>query len=181
MLSTLFKYLYALRNSLTSRMKNIQHLLLALMGIVMLSSCTDKNIIFKEYQKFSDNEWHRDDKKTFDLHIDDNRYPKQMVLTFRYATGYQFDKVRMRMTETNPDGERTLRDIEFNVRDEKGEFIGDKGFDIIDLEYELESNKHFPFHGDYTYTFEHTMPQGIETLHYAMEIGLIVKEKPITK
>jgi gliding motility-associated lipoprotein GldH len=159
-------------------MKSIRLIMFALLSVLMFSSCTDKNVIFKENQKFSDLEWKRDDKKSFVLHIDDNRYPKQMILNFRYATGYRFDRVKMKMTEVNPEGERTVRDIEFKVRDEKGEFIGEKGYDIIDLAYELDANKHFPTHGDYTYIFEQTMPQGVDILHFAMEIGLEVKEKP---
>ena len=83
----------------------------------------------------------------------------------------------MKITEINPQGERTIRDVDFKVRDENGEFIGDKGFDIVDLEYVLDVNKHFPTHGDYTYTIEQAMPMNIETLHFAMEVGLILKEQ----
>ncbi len=149
--------------------------------VTTLFSCTDKNIIFKKFEKFDDLEWKKGDNKTFVIKIDDNRRPKQMTLAFRYATGYPFDKVMMKITEVNPQGERTIRDVDFKVRDENGEFIGEKGFDIIDIEYQLDANKHFPTHGDYTYIIEQAMPQTIEKLHYAMEVGLILKEKEVTK
>lgn len=147
--------------------------------VSILFSCTDKNIIFKKFEKFDDIEWNKGDNKTFVIHIDDNRKPKEMILAFRYATGYMFDKVMMKVTEINPQGERTIRDVDFKVRDEKGEFIGEKGFDIIDIEYVLDANKHFPTHGDYTYIIEQAMPPTIEKLHFAMEVGLILKEKEI--
>jgi len=142
-----------------------------------LFSCNDKNIRFKEFQKFDDLEWNKGDNKTFIIHIDDNRKPKEMILAFRYATGYPFDKVKMKITEVNPAGERITRDVDFKVRDENGEFIGEKGFDIIDIEYVLDANKEFLTHGDYTYIIEQAMPPTIEKLHYAMEVGLILKEK----
>ncbi len=159
-------------------MKRTLLLSLAVLSIItVFTGCSDQNIIFKKFEKFSDNEWKKGDNKTFVIHIDDNRKPKEMVLTFRYATGYRFDKVFMKITEINPQGERTIRDVDFKVRDENGEFIGDKGFDIVDIEYVLDANKHFPTHGDYTYTIEQAMPMNIETLHFAMEVGLILKEK----
>lgn len=144
-----------------------------------LFSCNDRNITFKEFQKFDDIEWKKGDNKTFVIHIDDNRKPKELVLAFRYATGYRFDKVYIKVTEINPQGERTTRDVDFKIRDENGEFIGEKGFDIVDIEYVLDANKSFPTHGDYTYVIEQAMPMNIETLHFAMEVGLVLKEKEV--
>lgn len=143
----------------------------------MLSGCSDKNIIFKQYTKFDNYEWKQDDPRTFTIHIDDNRKSKEMILSFRYATGYRFDKVFLKVTEIDPEGKRTMRDVDFRVRDEDGNFLGDKGFDIIDLDYVLDAHKEYPMHGDYTYTIEHVMPNKVQTLNYVMEIGLILQEQ----
>lgn len=158
-------------------MKPLIKVNLLFLFIALFSSCGDSGVLYKKYEKIKDLEWKKGDQKTFVIHIDDNRRPKEMVLTFRYATGYQFDKVFLKVTEINPQGERTIRDVDFLVRDEKGQFIGEKGFDIIDLEYVLASNKEFPTHGDYTYIIEHAMPQNIDPLHFVMEVGLILKEQ----
>jgi gliding motility-associated lipoprotein GldH len=147
-----------------------------LMAICFLSACND-NVVYSENQELSANyEWKKSDKKTFTLPIHDNTDPYEFVLHFRYASGYQYKEVLMKMTETTPQGNKVTRDIQFNVVDDKGEFIGDKGYDIIDIDYVIDESKKFPIHGDYKYEIVQAMPE-IDPLNFAMEVGLELRKK----
>jgi gliding motility-associated lipoprotein GldH len=144
---------------------------------IALSSCQPKDALFTTNVSCSENlEWRKDQPITIQIPVNQNAYPLRFFINFRYATGYKYDKLMLRMTETTPEGVVTKKDIDIPVRDEQGEFIGDKGYDIIDLEYEVDSKKQFPMHGQYTYVFEQMMP-GIDVLHYAMELGVTVKDR----
>lgn len=144
---------------------------------VALMSCNDKQVIFHQSQALSDDiQWNKSDIKTFEVDVKDNSAPLELIVHFRYATGYAYDKVKIRVTETAPNDERTITDLEIPVRDASGEFIGEKGYDIIDLDYPMDRNHEYQMHGKYTYTFEQAMPD-IDPLHYAMELGLSVRRK----
>ncbi|MDZ4823117.1 MAG: gliding motility lipoprotein GldH [Flavobacteriales bacterium] len=146
----------------------------ALFMSISFFSCNEKGVIFEEHQELSANiQWDKSDKKTFVIPVNDNSKPYQFTLSFRYATGFQFQNMKMRITEKDPDGSTMIRDLDFRVRDEEGKFMGDAGYDIIDLDYVLEQEKKFPILGNYTYTIEHTMPT--DPVHYAMEVGLVVR------
>ena len=95
---------------------------------ITLLSCDGRKVIFSDSQSFGENyEWKKDDKKVFVINIRENRKPVQLVLTFRYATGYPYDKALLRITEIAPDRSKVMRDVDVIIRDEKGEFIGEKG------------------------------------------------------
>jgi gliding motility-associated lipoprotein GldH len=142
-----------------------------------LFSCQPSGTIFEEHQKISEDlEWSSGDTQKITIPITDNSKPVQFILAFRYATGFQYDHMLMKISETDPDGNKTIREVEFRVRDENGEFIGEAGYDIIDLEYVLDEEKQFPVLGDYTYEMIPNMPT--DTVHFAMEVGLVIRELP---
>jgi gliding motility-associated lipoprotein GldH len=152
----------------------------AFIAFSILAGCSNKDLVFSDFQSFGeDYEWKKDDKKTFVIEISDNSRPLEFVLLFRYATGYMYDKMLVRITETDPRGNRVMRDMDVHVRDPENEFIGEKGYDIIDLEQVIDANKKYPEFGKYTYTIEHIMP--VDPVNFAMGIGLELREQKQAK
>lgn len=146
--------------------------------IFLISGCNDSNVLYSEHKELSpDYTWTKADKRIFEIDVPNNAHPHELALTFRYATGYMYDKVFMKVTETGPDNQSIRRDVEIQLRDKNGEFIGEKGYDIIDIEYILDAQKEYPTIGKYTYTIEQDMPE-IDPLDFAMEVGLILRDKP---
>jgi gliding motility-associated lipoprotein GldH len=121
-----------------------------------------------------DIQWSKSNILTTQLSIDENSKPVKLIAGLRVASGYAYDRLLVRMTQTAPDGKRTITDLDIPVKDAKGEFLGEKGFDIIDIEYEINPNFTFPMIGDYTYTFEQTTPN-VDPLHFVMELGVVVR------
>ena len=145
--------------------------------ILCLSSCKPSDVLFEEFKKTEgDLEWKNSDRITINVPIKQNAHPYRFYIGLRYASGFRYEKMSIRMTEKDPEGTETKYDIDIPVRDEKGEFIGEKGYDIIDLEYLFNAKKNFPVHGNYIYTFEPNMP-GVDKVDFIMEVGVIIKEK----
>ncbi len=141
------------------------------------TGCNDVKTIYSEHQKFGeDYHWYKKDVKTFVIDVNQNSHPFEFVLDLRYASGYFYDKALLSITETDPSGESIRRDVEIAIRDSKGEFIGEKGYDIIDLEYVLDEKKAFPVFGKYTYEIRQVMPD-VDPLEFMMEVGLVVRER----
>lgn len=148
--------------------------ILMLVAPAVLMACHPEGRIFVEHQELSPQvEWLKDDIKTFEVPIE-NADTYDMSLAFRYANGYQYRMVLVKVIETSPSGEETIYDYELRVRDEKGDYIGEPGYDIWDSEHLVEPGKSFSETGTYTYQIEHNMP--IDPLNFAMEIGLILDE-----
>ncbi|MFM9983706.1 MAG: gliding motility lipoprotein GldH [Flavobacteriales bacterium] len=159
-------------------MKSIFILLILVSSCAVWTGCKDNNVLYSKNQELSaDYTWKKADIKTFEIDVTNNAHPHELAITFRYATGYMYDKVLLKVTETGPDKKVVRRDVDIQLRDEKGEFIGEKGFDIIDLEYIFDSGKEYPTIGKYTYTIEQDMPE-IDPLDFAMEVGMILRDKP---
>jgi gliding motility-associated lipoprotein GldH len=141
----------------------------------VLSSCNDENVVYKDAQKFEGElEWKKSDVKIFEIPIEQANEKHEMILTFRCASGFMYDNMLIRMIETAPDGKEIDRLIEIPVRNEKGEFYGEKGFDIIDIEYPLDLAKTFDMKGMWKFSFKHEMPVE-ESLDFPMELGVILR------
>jgi len=141
---------------------------------VILMACHPEGRVFVEHQELSPQvEWLKEDVKTFKVPIE-NAGTYDMSLSFRFATGYQYRMAMVKVTETAPSGTEAVYEYELTVRNEKGDYIGDPGFDIWDSEHLVERGKSFAETGTYTYKIEHNMPR--DPLNFAMEIGLILDE-----
>lgn len=150
--------------------------IILLLGLSLtLFACHPDGRVYVKHVDLSPNiEWLKKDIKEFKVPIEDNAMTYDLSLSFRFATGYQFEVAKVKVTETSPSGKENTKEYDLLVRNEKGEYIGKPGFDIWDSEHKIESHKKYEETGIYTYTIEHIMPT--DPLHYAMEIGVILDE-----
>ena len=153
----------------------MKNLFVAVFISITFASCQPEGRVFIEHQELSPEvEWLKEDTRTFNVPVEDNNKTYNLSLSFRYAYGFQYNAARILLTETSPNGEKTQQSYDLKVRDEKGEYIGEAGYDIWDSEHLIVPNKRFLEKGVYTYTIEHEMPDDV--LNFAMEIGVILDE-----
>jgi gliding motility-associated lipoprotein GldH len=158
-------------------MNTLKSIILVLSSILILSSCDSRRILYQERLSFGEEMvWKKSDTKTFTIEVKENKHPFELVLELRYITAYPYDKLLLHIFETDPSGKKIRKDVDVQIRESNGEFIGDKGLDIIDLEFILDGNKAYPSFGTYTYEISQVMPE-VETLPGVMEIGLILRDQ----
>ncbi len=151
-------------------------LLLSCLTLALLAGCTSSKTLFEEHQSVGEElEWSANEPLSFVIDIKENKHPYELALAVRCASGYPYDKLMLHVTETNPQGESVRRDVEVPIRNANGDFYGEKGFDIIDIEYVIDTKKEFPTFGKYTYTLEAAMPE-IDPVVYVMELGFILRD-----
>lgn len=154
----------------------MQNLMKLFLITFLLVSCQPEGRVFADHQELSPElEWLRKDKREFNIGIEDTAASYDLSLTFRYATGYQFKTLKVKVKEISPSGIEEVKDYEVGIVDEKGDYVGDPGLDIWDSEHLIHSGITFDEKGTYTYVIEHNMPQN--QLNFAMEIGLILDKK----
>ena len=153
-------------------MKLVVHCIL----LLLLIGCNSAKVMFEEHRSVGEEmTWEATEPITFEIYVKENKHPYEMAVAIRYAHGFPFNMLPIQMTETNPQGESVRRDLEIMIQPNPGEYLGEKGFDIIDLEQIIDREKEFPTFGKYTYTLvpvdndEHGFP-------LIMEIGLVLKD-----
>ena len=151
----------------------MKRFLLLITVIASIIACQPEGRVYVEHSELSpDLEWLKKDAREFKVPVEDNSIAYNMSLSFRYAYGYQFKVVKVIVTETSPSGKQIVNNFDLHVRDEKGAYIGEPGYDIWDSEHIVEVDKKFKETGIYTYVIEHNMP--VDPVNFAMEIGVIL-------
>lgn len=140
---------------------------------ITLIACHPEGRVYVKHQELSpDVEWLKKDVREFKVPIDDNSIPYNLSLSFRYASGYQYQVAKVKVTETSPSGKETVKEYDLKVRQDNGDYIGEAGYDIWDSEHLVEPKKKYEETGNYTYLIEHNMPN--DPLNFAMEVGVIL-------
>lgn len=151
----------------------MRRLIIFLAISISLMACQPENRVYVEHQELSPEvEWLKKDVREFKVPIEDNSLEYNMSLTFRYATGYQFQTAMVKVTEISPSGIETVKEYTLKVREANGDYIGEPGYDIWDSEHLVEPNKTYEEIGTYTYIIEQNTP--VDPLNFAMEIGIVL-------
>jgi gliding motility-associated lipoprotein GldH len=158
-------------------MKHLLHILF--FATLAITSCDAGRVLYREYVDVGeDYEWSMNEPLTFVMDVSENKHAYELALAVRVGSSYPYDKLLLHVTEQSPSGESIRRDVEIPVRNASGEFYGEKGFDLIDIEYILDASKEFPTFGRYTYTLEPAMPE-IDPVVYVVELGVILRDIPV--
>lgn len=146
-------------------------LLLLFISVLLISCNSDRTYV--DHQDLSPNlEWKSDLVLTFDVPVEDNSIAYDQSIAFRYATGFPYSHLLVRVTETSPSGATTENEYEIKVREQNGDYLGEPGLDIWDLEQVVEPGKKFEETGTYTYTVQHIMQN--DPVQLAMELGMVL-------
>lgn len=149
------------------------HLLTVFALTFVLLSCQPEGRVYSDHKELSPElEWLQKDKREFKVPIEDTDTTYDLSLSFRYATGFPYKTLNVKVTRVSPKGEESVKAYQLQVRDDKGEYIGDPGLDIWDSEHLVDEGISYEEKGTYTYIVEHSMPQ--DPVNFAMEIGVIV-------
>jgi len=146
---------------------------LILISLFLLSSC-NSNVIFSDSKVMKGKTWDLTDIPSFKVKITDTINSNNVIFTIRTGSSYPFRNIYLFVTTTSPDGKSITDTLQFNIADEKGNWLG-KGFgDIHELYLTYKSNVYFPVNGIYQFNIQHGMR--IENLKGVYDIGLRVEK-----
>ena len=146
---------------------------LILISLLLLSSC-NSNVIFSDSKEMKGKTWDLTDIPSFKVKITDTINSNNVIFTIRTGSSYPFRNIYLFVTTTSPDGKSITDTLQYNIADEKGNWLG-KGFgDIRELNLTYKSNVYFPVNGIYQFNIQHGMR--IENLKGVYDIGLRVEK-----
>jgi gliding motility-associated lipoprotein GldH len=152
---------------------NKHSFVLMLTSLLLLSSC-NSNVIFIDSKVMNENTWDLTDIPSFKVQVQDTINSNNVIFTIRTGSSYPFRNIYFFVTTTSPDGKSITDTLQYNLADEKGNWLG-KGFgDIHELNLTYKSNVYFPIKGIYQFNIQHGMR--IENLKGVYDIGLRVEK-----
>jgi gliding motility-associated lipoprotein GldH len=152
---------------------NKHSFVLMLTSLLLLSSC-NSNVIFIDSKVMNENTWDLTDIPSFKVQVQDTINSNNVIFTIRTGSSYPFRNIYFFVTTTSPDGKSITDTLQYNLADEKGNWLG-KGFgDIHELDLTYKSNVYFPIKGIYQFNIQHGMR--IENLKGVYDIGLRVEK-----
>jgi gliding motility-associated lipoprotein GldH len=144
-----------------------------LTSILLLLSC-NSNVIFSDSKEMNKKTWKLADIASFKVQMTDTVNSNNVIFTLRTGSSYPFRNIYLFVTTTSPDGKSITDTLQFNVADERGNWLG-KGFgDIHELNLTYKSNVYFPIKGTYIFNIQHGMRS--EDLNGVYDIGLRVEK-----
>ena len=146
---------------------------LILISLFLLSSC-NSNVIFSDSKVMKEKTWALTDIPSFKVQVTDTINSNNVIFTIRTGSSYPFRNIYFFVTTTSPDGKSITDTLQYNLADEKGNWLG-KGFgDIHELNLTYKSNVYFPIKGIYQFNIQHGMR--IENLKGVYDLGLRVEK-----
>jgi gliding motility-associated lipoprotein GldH len=157
---------------MTGRTSKINSLMAALM-MLALYSC-NSNLIYNDVAEMPDSAWNLFNNPDFSFPVSDTTKNTNIFFTIRTGAQYPFRNIFLFVTTTAPDGKSITDTLEYEIADEKGNWLG-KGFgDIHELKLPYRQNVYFPVKGTYHLIIRHGMRA--EDLKGVYDIGLTVEK-----
>lgn len=149
------------------------NLLPAILMILTLVSC-NSNLIYKDVFEMPDSEWNLNNVPEFAFQIDDTTKSTDIFFTLRTGSQYPYRNIFLFVTTKAPGGMSITDTLEYDIADEKGNWLG-KGFgDINEIRLPFRQSVYFPRKGTYQIMIRHGMRTG--NLKGVYDIGLSVEK-----
>lgn len=132
------------------------NLIIAALILLTLSSC-NSNIIYTDEAVMPDMTWNLFNTPDFSFPVTDTTKNTNVFFTIRTGSQYPFRNIFLFVTTSSPDGKAVTDTLEYEVADEKGNWLG-KGFgEIHELRLPYRQNVFFPEKGTYHFKIQHGM------------------------
>ncbi len=156
-------------------MKPFTYLLTLLVITLLLPGC-NRNQVFKEYHKFSNNTWRRiGEDITFKVEIKDISKRYDITIPIRHASFYPHAFIELGFNIYSPSGQESYSVKKVYLKDIDGSWKGKGMGDIWDFDYHIFKEYAFVEPGNFTFEIQNLTGNNM-FLPGIMEIGLIIKK-----
>jgi len=146
---------------------------LNILAMLFFTAC-NKNVIYTNYQKFANYEWHSNNPAVFDVEITDANCLNNVSLMIRHADSYPYNNIFLFVTTTYPDGKIIKDTMEVVLANSRGEWLGSGAGDIFDFKAPIKKNVKFPATGKYIFAF--TQAMRTDPLPLIMDFGFEIEK-----
>lgn len=138
-------------------MKHLRVIFLLL--AIILVQCSGPDTVFEEHRNFEKDTWHRFNKLSFTIPIDNIDKKYDIIFSMVYTPDYQYDRIPIHVIMNTPAGEKRINEFNINVRNKADEFIGEKKGDSIHLKKNLWGGFVFNREGEAQLSIEQIIPK----------------------
>lgn len=148
-----------------------RYLLIGLIGFLLVG-CNPNEVYNEHFETGEGLQWKKEDSKNFSVDIKEaGEY--NVYVTFRYATGYAKDIAPVQLVHLPPNGEENVAPYDLKIRDDKGDYLGEPGYDIWDSKHLVQEATQLAAG---THNFTLATNNGDKHLFPVMDVGLIVEK-----
>lgn len=151
-------------------MKNILRYGLILLIGILLSSCSDRNVVYDESVVIPNASWDNQELPYFDFAVEDSLSNYNFYFNIRHLENYRYSNFYMFLHTTFPNGNMTHDTIECILSYPDGQWIGDGSGSMRSLKILLNNNLRFPLKGNYHFEIEQAMREDV--LEGITDVGL---------
>ena len=138
-------------------MRNLLKYIAILLTTIVVSSCTDKDIIFDKSVIINNASWNNEDMPYYDVNVEDTLSNYAFYLNIRHLENYRYSNFYMFLHTTFPNGNMTHDTIECILAYPDGRWIGDGSGSMRNSKILLNNNLRFPLKGNYHFEIEQAM------------------------
>lgn len=147
---------------------------------LMFCSCGN-NIDFIAFKSVDKGVWKSNEKINFKFSIEDTISPKNLFINIRNNQDYGYSNLYVITSLKFPNGTKIVDTLQYEMANEKGEFLGTGFSNIKESKLFYKENKVFPNSGEYEFSIHHAMrKQGevhpIAELKGIQDIGLSIEK-----
>ncbi len=142
--------------------------------ILFLFNGCDDDRVFDENQEIENGSWDQNNKKTFNIDIQDSISWHTIYLNVRNAGAYPFSNLFLFVSTQSPKGLVERDTVECTLADETGKWLGNGIGDLWDNQIGFKRMVRFPMKGIYKIQLEQAMR--VNPLPYIMDVGIRVEK-----
>jgi gliding motility-associated lipoprotein GldH len=139
---------------------------------IVFSACKGK--FYKQYQDIPKLQWQRSNVVKFEVDIQDIEAAYRITIGFRYTTHIHQNAIPVIVGMVSPAGKTTSENYIIQLKDAKGEHLGEAMHDLADREQEVKKGFKFTEKGKHYFTI--TQASDAEDLGGIMEVGLVLEK-----
>ena len=145
----------------------------ALVGLMALAGCGGKG--YERRDVIREAAWAVEDRKAFDVSIDDTLYNYVFGISMRHLESYRYSNLYVFLHTTMPNGNITHDTIECVLAMPDGRWIGKSSGSMRDMRITLNPNLRFPLEGPYHFEIEQAMREPV--LKGISDIGIYIERQ----
>lgn len=119
-------------------------------------SC-DPKMVYDQFQNTGDNQWSWDEKKVFEVEMEQPDEYYNIYLNVRHTKEYPKSNLYIFLTIDGPNEAQSRDTIDISIADSKGKWRGSGFGDIKFVRKKIREKVRFAFPGKYTFTLEQGM------------------------